>query len=65
MRADIMIASFSFIDEIIQENKWQYFNNCSNPVYPCLVKDFYAYMEIVQDLENCPILHTTVRGVTY
>jgi hypothetical protein len=38
--------------------------NCSNPVHPRLVEDFYAYMEIVQDSENCPILQTTIRGVT-
>jgi len=64
IRTDVMVAPFSFIDDIIWENKWQYLYNYSNPVHLRLVKDFYAYMEFVQGSENCPILHTTVHGVT-
>jgi hypothetical protein len=29
-----------------------------------LVKDFYAYMEVVHDANGCLTLRTTVRGVT-
>jgi hypothetical protein len=54
IRADVMVTPFSFIDQIFQENECQSLCSCSNLVYPPLVKDFYAYMEIVQDLEDCP-----------
>lgn len=59
-----MVAPFSYIDEIIQENHWQYLYSCSNLVHPCLFNDFYAYMEVVQDADDCLTLQTTVRGVT-
>jgi hypothetical protein len=64
MRADVMAAPLFYIDEIIQENHWQYLYSCSNLVHLRLVKDFYAYMEVVQDTDDCLTLQTTVRGVT-
>jgi hypothetical protein len=64
IRADIMVAPFSFIDEIIRENRWQFLYSCSNPVHTHLVNDFYAYIEIVPDAEDWLTLQTTVRGVS-
>ncbi len=64
MRADVMAAPLFYIDEIIQENHWQYLYSCSNLVHLRLVKDFYAYMKIFQYSKNCPILQTTIHGMT-
>jgi hypothetical protein len=33
-------------------------------VYPKLVREFYGYLEVIQDYESCIILQTTIRGHT-
>jgi hypothetical protein len=49
VRADVMVSPLSFIDQMIQENHWQFLYICSSIIYPRLVRDFYGYMEVVQD----------------
>lgn len=44
-RYDVMVASFSFIHDIFRANGWQFMFS-SNKVFPRLVREFYANMEI-------------------
>jgi hypothetical protein len=62
VRADIMVAALDFIVEMIQANHWGYLFSCACPVYPWLVRDFYRYMQVVQDGDSGIILQTTIRG---
>jgi hypothetical protein len=65
MRADVMVAPFDFINQLIQENHWAYLYSWSSTVYPRLVQDFYGFMEVVQDDQGRLTLQTTVRGITF
>jgi hypothetical protein len=62
VKADVMVAPLDFIAQMIQNNHWGYLYNFACPVYPRLVRDFYGYMEVIQDDDSGIILQTTVRG---
>jgi len=62
LRADVSVAPLDFIVEIIRDNHWGYLYNCACIVYPRLVREFYGYLEMVQDEDLGIILHTTVQG---
>jgi hypothetical protein len=59
-----MVVPLEFIVEMIQDNHYGYLFSCACPVYPRLVRDFYGYMQVVQDDDSGIILHTTIRGHT-
>lgn len=59
-----MVAPLDFIAQMIYDNHWGYRYSCACPVYPRLVRDFYGYMEVIQDDESGIILQTTVQGHT-
>jgi hypothetical protein len=54
--ADMMVAPLYFIVDIIVDNHWGYLYNCSWTVYPRLVREFYGYLEVVQDEDQGIIL---------
>jgi hypothetical protein len=56
VRAYVVVAPLDFIAEMIQDNHLGYLYNCACPVYPKLVRDFYGYMEVIQDDDNGIIL---------
>jgi hypothetical protein len=60
-----MVPPFDFVDQLIQENHWDYPYHCSGIVYPRLVRDFYGYLEVIQNEKSGLTLQTTVRGVTF
>jgi hypothetical protein len=64
VRADIMVAPLDFIAEMIQANHWGYLFSYACQVYPWLVRDFYGYMQVVQDDDNGIILQNTVQRHT-
>jgi hypothetical protein len=49
LRANMMVAPLDFIADIIRDNHWGYLYNCACAVYPRLVREFYEYLEVVQD----------------
>jgi hypothetical protein len=65
LRADIMVPPFDFIDQMIWENHRDYLYHCSGIVYPKLVKDFYGFLEVIQDEQGSLNLQNTVREVTF
>jgi hypothetical protein len=64
LKADVMVPPFDFIDQLIRENHWDYLYHCSGIVYPRMVRDFYGYLEVIQDEQSGLTLQTTVRGGT-
>lgn len=64
VRTDLMVAPLDFIAQMIYDNHWGYRYSCACPVYPRLVRDFYGYMEVIQDDESGIILQTTVQEHT-
>jgi hypothetical protein len=64
LRADVMVAPLDFIAEIIRDNHWGYLYNCACTIYPRLVREFYGYLEVIQDEDHGIILQTSVRGHT-
>lgn len=62
VRSAVMTPTFSFIDEFIQRNGWQFLYSYANIAYHRLVRDFYTEMEIVQ-IEGVPVLQTVIHGV--
>jgi hypothetical protein len=65
VRANAMVARFDFIDQLIWENHCGFLYSCSCTVYPKLVRDFYGYMEVVQDDQSGLTLQTRIRGITF
>jgi hypothetical protein len=65
LRANVMVPLFYFIDQLIQENHWDYLYKCFGIVYPRLVWDFYGFLEVIQDEQGSLTLQTTVRGMTF
>jgi hypothetical protein len=55
------VAPLDFIAEIIKNNHWEYLYKCACVVYPRLVREFYGYLEMVQDENLGIILHTKVQ----
>jgi hypothetical protein len=49
LKANVMVAPLDFIANIITDNHWGYLYNYACTVYPRLVKEFYGYLEVVQD----------------
>jgi hypothetical protein len=49
LKADVMVLPFDFIDQMIQENHWDYLYHYSGIVYPRLVRDFFGFLEVIQD----------------
>jgi hypothetical protein len=43
VRVNVIVPPFDFIDQLIQENRWDYLYHCSGVVYPRLVPNFYGY----------------------
>jgi hypothetical protein len=62
LRADVMVAPLDFIVDIIRDNHWAYLYNSACTVYPRLVREFYGYLEVVQDVDQGIILQTYVQG---
>jgi hypothetical protein len=61
LKADVIVA-LDFIADIIRDNHWGYLYNCVCIVYPRLVREFYGYLEVVQDEDQGIILQTYVQG---
>jgi hypothetical protein len=57
-----MVAPLDFIIDIIRDNHWGYLYICACTVYPRLVREFYGYLEVVQDEDHGIILQTYVQG---
>jgi len=55
-------APLDFITDIIRDNHWGYLYNCACTVYLRLVREFYGYLEMVQDEDHRIILQTYVQG---
>jgi hypothetical protein len=62
LRADDSVAPLDFIAEIIMDHHWGYLYNCAFIVYPRLVRQFYGYLEMIQDEDLGIILQTIVQG---
>jgi hypothetical protein len=62
LRANVMVAPLDFIADIIRDNHWTYLYNCTCTVYPRLVREFYRYLEVIQDMDQGIILQTYVQG---
>jgi hypothetical protein len=60
-----MVPPFDFIDQLIREKHWDYLFHCSSIVYPRLFRNFYGFLEVVQDEQGSLTLQATVRGVTF
>jgi hypothetical protein len=52
----VMVAPLDFLVAIIRDNHWGYLYNCACTVYPGLVREFYRYLEVVQDMDQGLIL---------
>jgi hypothetical protein len=57
-----MVAPLDYIAEIIRDNHWGYLYNCACTVYPRLVREFYGYLEVIQDKDHGIILQTSIQG---
>jgi hypothetical protein len=62
IRQDVMMEPFSFIHQIFRNNEWMSLFT-SSKIYPKIVREFYLHLEIVDILQQCPVLKTTIRGV--
>jgi hypothetical protein len=62
LRVDVMAAPLDYIAEIIRDNHWGYLYNCACTIYPWLVREFFGYMEVIQDEDHGIILQTAVQG---
>jgi hypothetical protein len=62
LRADVMVALLDYIAEIIRDNHWGYLYNSACTIYPRLVREFYGYLEVIQDEDHGIILQTFVQG---
>jgi hypothetical protein len=62
LKADVSVAPLDFIAEIFRDNHWRYLYNCACIVYPRLVREFYGYLEVIQDEDHGIILQTYIRG---
>jgi len=61
LKVDAMVPLF----ELIRKNHWDYLHQCSGLVYSKLARDFYGFLEVIQDDQSGLILQTIVRGVTF
>jgi hypothetical protein len=57
-----MVAPLDFTADIIRDSRWGCLYNCACTVYPRLVREFYGYLEVVQDEDHGIILQTYVQG---
>jgi len=57
-----MVAPLDYIAKIIRDNHWGYLYNCACTVCPKLVREFYWYLEVIQDEDHGIILQTSVQG---
>jgi len=65
LRVDILRAPLDFISKIIEANHWGFMYTSACPVHPRLVREFYGYLEVVQDNDHGIILQTIVQGKTF
>jgi hypothetical protein len=61
VRQDVMVAPFTFINQIFQENGWMSMFT-SNKVLPRLVREFCKNLVIEFRQQHYLVLTTTVRG---
>jgi hypothetical protein len=60
VRQDIMVAHFDIIHQVFRDKEWMSLFSF-NKIYPRLVCEFYANIEIVHIQQQCLVLKTTIR----